>query len=335
MSNNKIILQAATTIFVALIFILLFDAQGLNDWATRLEIGKFRSYSLSVTGPLVKITASLGLDSPKRAVESGFRNAAGIETRAGFLTEKTILDTAKTKVKIDSLINISEDYTFSDTFKPLREKNPSSKNKLNLLLLGDSMMGRGLGTVISRKARRDTLFNVHRVSELSSGLTRSDYFDWFVQADNLLHEKNYDIVALSIGTNDAQAAEINGTKVPFGTELWKKEYSTKVREFVSIVSNNTDVVYWFGLPPMRDEGFDGRVKILNDIFAEVTDEFSNVIYYPLDGIIGDFGFNFTPFKHVRGKLTRVRLDDGIHFTNEGGALVAENLIAEIKNQIRQ
>lgn len=333
MSTNKNILRAGTTILIALIIVLLFDARGLNDWAVRLEIGKLRTFALKITESFVAFTEKLNLDVPGKQLQSGFRDVAGIETRAGFLVADSTPDTTTITPEFDSLETVVENYSYIDVFKPLKDKNPSAKNKLNLLLLGDSMMGRGLGTVISRKARRDTLFDVHRVSELSSGLTRSDYFDWFVQADILLKEKHYDIVAVSIGTNDAQPAEMGGVKVPFGTDIWKKEYATKVREFVSIVSSNTDVVYWFGLPPMRDEGFDSRIEILNEIYADVTEEFNNVIYYPLEGIIGDFGFNYTPFKNIKGKLTKVRLEDGVHFTTEGGALVADNLLAEIKNQV--
>jgi len=344
MPENKtknIVLKVSLALFIAVITVVFLNSSGLYDWANRMEIGKSRTTFLELIKPFHKISKKYGLDIPKVKTQEYFRDLAGINTKAGFNSgsqkfitsnvDSVSLPGTDTLAVIQSSENsINAEF---DPFAKLKAKVYNKKHPLKLLLIGDSMMGGGLGTILSRTAKRDTLIDAKRVYELSSGLTRTDFFDWFVQADLLLNSQNYDVVIVVIGTNDAQASEINGRKCPFGSEQWLADYETKVREFMNIINHNTQVVYWLGLPPMRDAGFDSRIKKLNSVYRDVTGESQNVFYFPLDTLIGDYALKFTSFLNIDDKLVKVRVDDGIHLTNEGGSVIAGKLLNQIKKDI--
>jgi|GEM_PF-987929 len=344
MPENKTkntVLKVCLALFIAVITVVLLNSSGLYDWANRMEIGKTRTTFLEIIKPLHKISKKYGFDIPKEKTQEYFRDLAGINTKAGFnsgsqkFTTTNVDSVSPPQTDTLAVTKSSENLTSAefDPFVKLKTRIYNKNHPLKLLLIGDSMMGGGLGTILSRTAKRDTLLDARRVYELSSGLTRNDFFDWFIQADLLLNTNNYDVVIVVIGTNDAQASEINGRKCPFGSEQWLADYETKVREFMNIINHNAEVVYWLGLPPMRDEGFDSRIKKLNSVYRDVTAESQNVLYFPLDTLIGDYALKFTSFLNIDDKLVKIRLDDGIHLTNEGGSVIAGKLLNQIKKDI--
>ena len=52
---------------------------------------------------------------------------------------------------------------------------------------------------------------------------------------------------------------------------WREEYARRVAGVMDILRADDRIVFWVGLPPMRDDGFDGRADIMNEIYREAAE----------------------------------------------------------------
>ncbi len=320
MKDRKYSFREVSVILLSMLaVVLLLGSEGLYNWAYGFEINKKRDVAIAVTEPVYNFTKMLNLTAPKKFVENTFNDLRGVKRAAGFvdaMEDTTVIDTTETVV---------------DTVeKPVKFRDGT---ELQILLIGDSMMGKGLGSAIDKYFTRDTLFKVKRYSMHSSGLTRPDYFDWFKQAKSLVGEKHYNIVIMSFGANDAQAAIIDGKRQRFGNAKWMEKYEEKIRKLLTILESSVDVVYYIGLPPMRPKGYDGRMEKLSGAYKKIFNEHTNMYYLPTHSVVGDTSKAYTSFMTIDGKRKRIRVGDGIHFTPDGGTLVAKALYKHIKENL--
>ena len=56
---------------------------------------------------------------------------------------------------------------------------------------------------------------------------------------------------------------------------------------MDILRADDRIVFWVGLPPMRDDGFDGRAEIMNEIYREAAESRPWMTYLDTDPIFGD------------------------------------------------
>lgn len=83
---------------------------------------------------------------------------------------------------------------------------------------------------------------------------------------------------------------------------------------------------------MRGNRFDGRMKNFNDIFSQCCNSTNStsVHFIPTDTVLGDESGSYTTYLTVNESTIRVRDDDGIHLSSDGGDLIAEIVLNEIK-----
>ncbi len=307
---------------IILVINLLFNSFTFYAWANRLPFGMSREVFVSVFKPLNDFTTSVGLTTPGKTFVAAYRSVFGITSDAGFGGG------AYDVSKLDSLKKAA------DSLKKAQEEIVYSKEKpLKILLIGDSMMGPGFGYMMVTLLGTDSSVYAKRFFKHSTGLSRPDYFDWFKQADALFAEDSYDVVVVMMGTNDAQGFEAEGTVHKFGSESWIRIYGTRASNFMKLLTVKAKKVYWVGMPPMREPGFDGRMKTLSKIVETQASQYERVHFLSLLDVLGVNG-TYQPFLNYRGKLQSMRENDGIHFTNAGGGLVADTVYALIKNDFK-
>jgi len=212
--------------------------------------------------------------------------------------------------KISSSTEVAEPRTVAPVVAP----------SMQVALVGDSMMAVGLAPVLRRNITRENGARLVRAYRSGTGLGRPDVFNWPAQYPQLLGAARPELVICAIGANDAQNFQVDRTVYSFGTPAWKQMYAERVREFAKLLTRDGARVLWIGMPVMRESGFARRMTSLNGLVKEVLAEFPQITWVDPNPYIAGSGGSFEQYRQdQRGKLVRLRADDGIHLSEDGAA----------------
>jgi len=214
----------------------------------------------------------------------------------------------------------------------------SENEPLKILLIGDSMMavGGGLGDVLEREVLKYQGTEVFRKGKVSSGLSRPDYFNWELTIHQILVQFKAKIVIVMIGINDAQALTTPEGKVvvnyaSFGTKKWDEEYSKRVDKILEVFQKNEIIVFWIGLPVMRDPNLSKKMAHLNSIDEKEVGKFENAYFIPSWNLFSDENGNYINYQiDERGIKRLTRTSDGIHFQYFGGNILVKKILKELE-----
>lgn len=224
------------------------------------------------------------------------------------------------------------------------EKNSEIELSLNLespfriLIIGDSFIavGGGVGDILERgilNSYKDT--TAIRVGKVSGGLSRPDYFNWNLKAEELISQYAPNIVIIMLGNNDAQSlTDRKGTfLVNYGEKEWDEKYAYRVSDFLTIFEENSIAVFWIGLPVMKSENFSEKIENLNSIHEEECRNHKE-IFIPTWNLFTNEQGNYTAYlANENGKHILVRTSDGIHFQYAGGKIVEKEVLTKMEKII--
>jgi hypothetical protein len=210
----------------------------------------------------------------------------------------------------------------------------SSTEPLRLWIGGDSLAG-SLGPSLGDLTGRTGVVQPVVDARASSGLLSPGFLDWPEQGGVDMSLYDPEVTVFIVGANDAR------TLAP-GTELDPKrraQYAALVEEMLTVLRGNGRAVYWVGAPVMADAKYSERVKGVNDVFREVAARHPDVTYVDAYSLFSGANGSFASELSVPGGgVARVRTSDGIHFTPEGGDLLADRVFEQLDpvcNVIRQ
>ncbi|MGH9137670.1 MAG: DUF459 domain-containing protein [Acidimicrobiales bacterium] len=200
---------------------------------------------------------------------------------------------------------------------------PTGETPLRVWVGGDSMM-RDLGESFARRAAGIPTLDTTVHVEISTGLTRPDYFDWPAALAADLEATDAELLVVMFGANDAQGLVLDdGTQVQsVADRAWQAEYARRVEAVMDQLYAEDRLVLWVGQPPMRDRRFSDRMTILNRIFQGAASDRSWVEYVDTTERFGD---------DPAGDLRQV---DGIHFSRAGADLLADDLLGLIGREVQ-
>jgi len=342
--RNYSVTEIAAVFAIVIVIALLFDSTGLKVWAGRLDVGPSRTFFVSATDPLNSVMSNLKLDTPRRGLRDGFFTVMGKKREAGFMLansgdeipESYDLSTGESGDEIGSWMNSPHVGWNSDDDIPQTPSeipttgNFSPGNPLNVLMIGDSMMGDGFGTEMQRALEADESMTSRRYPRHSSGLSRPDYYNWPAQVMEIFAGGEYDAVVVLLGTNDAQNFVVDGTVRNRFDEYWSREYHERLMQFLRLLSSRTQRTYWVGMPPMRESGYNERMQKLNSFFEEGCELSSEAEYISAVELLGDESGGFTSYLDIDGTQVHVRHTDGIHLTRAGGNLIVDRIMELIR-----
>lgn len=334
----------------ALLVALLLEAAGLAIWAERLDVGVLRNVAQPVTQGWARVVSAVHLDLPRRAALDLRESWSGIlmpVAEAGTNTVNGTNTSTKTSTAHESIAPLASDRAHasvsSTTTAPKKaasdskQKLPSSQTpataqtqmetmttpalpSMQVALVGDSMMAVGLAPVLRRTMAAQSGVRFVRAYRSGTGLGRPDVFNWPEQYPQLIGAARPGLVICSIGANDAQNFQLDRTVYVFGTPAWKQVYADRVRQFARLLTRDGARVLWIGMPVMRENGFARRMASVNSLVKEVLAEFPQIVWIDPNPYIAGEGGSFQQYQRdQRGKLVRLRADDGIHLSEDGAA----------------
>ncbi len=198
---------------------------------------------------------------------------------------------------------------------------PQNQERYRIFVFGDKM-ATGLLAGLWRVLKNDDRFVARGRLREGSGLVRPRFHDWPRTIAGVLENQPLDIAIIMLGANDARDFRVAGRKLLFGSDAWKSEYASRVRQIMKMICDRNIALYWVGLPPVRDEGRNEALKFITDIiraearaagvrFIDIYRAFATP-----EGGYAEEG------PDVRGLVTRLRSRDGIHFIRPGNTKLA-------------
>jgi hypothetical protein len=191
------------------------------------------------------------------------------------------------------------------TVRPLTHDAP-----LRVWMGGDSHVGnvgRHLGEMLQDTGVVTTQIDYRVGSGLMSGSR-----DWPTYAPAQLLRYNPEVVVFMVGTNDA---------VTF-SRAREGEYRLRVARMMDLLGGDgTRTIYWVGTPPLRNERWESNRIQVNRIMRDEAHRRSSVVYVDLDRVVAAPDGGFADLIERDGKTVRIRVGDGIHFTEAGADLV--------------
>lgn len=215
------------------------------------------------------------------------------------------------------------------------DKAETPKEKKSVLIVGDSL-GNGIYLGFRRdKAAREG-FDVDNRSKVSSGLSRTDFYDWPTTFEEIAKEVTTDYVIVVVGGNDIQALRNGEEWVRREEPEWKKIYRKRIVSMVKTAKNlKTDKgkpaqLFWVGMPVMRNSKLDRGTAELNIWYKEIVEK-NNETFVPLRKLTGgENGEYVSHYKDFDGTKRKMRNDDGTHFTTEGYITVVRTIMGHMK-----
>lgn len=195
---------------------------------------------------------------------------------------------------------------------------------LTVWVLGDST-AQALGELLEADVKDVPAISARTIHKNSSGLTRPDFYDWPAALPGHLAEGAPDAVVLSMGDNDAQALQPEGstTYVDVEAPAWITEYTRRLTAFVGQLTAAGSRVYLVGQPVMRDGTFDARIAVVDSAYRSVAAADPDVTYVDSRALLSDDAGGYTDrLPGAGGQMVQVRNSDGIHLSLEGARWLA-------------
>lgn len=319
--------RVLVVMLVGLVLWLLLAAPSLKRSAEASPDGARRTVSLVVLTPIAELSDRLRLesatDSLQRAIGRDPHAPPGGELLAeepeaiptDFGIDPSILSTPDPVQSIDPerVVEADDDLEYDPAYA-LRE--PSSNNKLRVVVVGDSL-AMGLSTALGRVFEPSVVQFVNQ-GRLSTGLARSDYFNWIKGMQQIMDRFRPDVTVVLIGVNDDQSIILpSGSTIPEGSDEWTDVYADRVDAFLAAATDAGGRVIWVGLPPLADERHNSLSQGFNESFDAGVQEYPAAYYFDTFERFSKNG-KYEPFgRDAKGNVAQLRGGDGVHFTTTG------------------
>jgi hypothetical protein len=206
--------------------------------------------------------------------------------------------------------------------------------KVRIGVFGDSF-GKGVWAGLVNQLSSKAGYEVTDYGQEAIGFTRYKSLNLEQHVAQQLGSSNVDIAVISFGANDAQGIITpEGHYAPFMGPLWQQELAGRVKRYVGILRAHKALVYWVGLPHMREPGLERDVTAINDFYHAQMDQLG-VPFLDSRPISSDAHGQFTPYLNdpKDGKRTLIRVGDGIHMTIPGYIWITRDLADRIRSYV--
>jgi hypothetical protein len=204
---------------------------------------------------------------------------------------------------------------------------------LRLWIGGDSLAG-SLGPSLGEQTAATGIVQPVYDSRVSSGLSTPEFFDWPEHATEEMARLDPEVVVFMIGANDWKTPAPTPTDAT-GEPAWRGEYARRIEEMLTIFEGDTSdgrarPVYWVGSPPLQDRKQDTGVHDINAVARAVIQNHPDARYVDAYDVFADDSGRYTAMlRGLDGKSVRVRAGDGVHFTPEGGDILAADVYVRL------
>ncbi|MDR1945740.1 MAG: DUF459 domain-containing protein [Desulfovibrio sp.] len=207
----------------------------------------------------------------------------------------------------------------------------ADKERKTVLLVGDSMMGWGLGHVLERRMREYPWITVKRYSQPSTGLCSNGVFDWPKYLSGLVAEHSPDLVIVSIGANDGSTMTDQSRRAcTVFTPPWEKEYLRRAEEFLHIAGSGGAKVLWIGLPIAGVDKIEKVLRTVSRLQQDACAQYDFAAYVDVYAVLADKYGRYTSFRPGKNEEpVRIRAPDKVHVSTAGGKILTDYIMPAV------
>ena len=225
----------------------------------------------------------------------------------------------------------AEEEPATDPVRPVAPKAPplrtiTEDQPLRLWVGGDSL-GQFIGGDLKNSFADRDLSEVSDDYNISTGLSRPDYFDWparLTQEMSKTDDRPEALVLMLGGNDDQPMRRADDSIVEPLTDAWSDEYRSRVATVMDVSAYSDTRLFWINLPPMRNEVRNEITSVINEI---VFDEAASRSWVQVINIIPLFtspeGTYTDQLPDPDGNLRKARAPDGVHLTATSSRWIAE------------
>jgi len=207
-----------------------------------------------------------------------------------------------------------------------------AEDPARILVIGDSL-AQGFGIFLDRRVKeRHLLAVVTNRGRTSTGLARSDFYDWPVHFEEQAAALHPDVVVVHFGANDNQAIIQGDRSVGMGTEEWDAAYRQQTRRILEIAARYKAVVYWLGPAPDRHTALNRHLTRINPLFRDEA-ALVQAQFIALSSFAAGQNGEYVTTVSVDGKVVTIRSGDGSHFTGAGYYMVADRILKDMETRV--
>lgn len=210
---------------------------------------------------------------------------------------------------------------------------PDYGKKKTVLLVGDSMMMEGLGPTLHHRLRLRDNLDVYREGKYSSGLSRPDFFDWPTNLKAMLEKYHPDLLIVSLGANDTQDIVIDKKRYFIDTKAWEEIYLQRSKDFIALADNGKRHILWVSLPVMGKEPYFTRTKLITKLQDEASQTVKNASFVNIQHLLTENGKYTTFYKNEKNQSIRLRSQDLIHVSSEGGEILTDYVLPRVDSHL--
>ena len=197
-----------------------------------------------------------------------------------------------------------------------------------VLLVGDSM-GNNLGSGLAYQLERTKGIDFLKRSKGSTGLSNSWFYDWPAELKPMLSRYKPNLVIMMLGANDRQNMKVGTRVLTYPTTAWQSAYKSQVTKMTKLATDAGAYVLWVGMPISKPYNYNEGMKVINAQFRAVVPTMSGATFVPLWTLTADSAGAYRQYASVNGVRTKIRGDDGIHFTADGQSVIGTYIIDKV------
>jgi hypothetical protein len=328
----------------------LLDARSLKQSAEASPLGIRRSTALVVLRPLARISAGLGIDWLGRNIEralGGNPNAppggaplggpGGVDMGSSQPpaggnplpgpppgTEPEVPPESSPTPKAPTVV------VGPARLPPLRR--PTKAAPLRVLVLGDSLAAE-LGQALQRRLGPE-LFRVTVDGRISTGLARSDYFNWPAEVHADVVRYRPELVVAMFGANDNQSIYLGRGRWAYWWQraAWLRAYHARVSQIMRVGAAGGARVAWVGIPITQSSAIPWyKASLFDSVYRGEAPKLPGVLYYDSWHLFVNESGKFSPFlPDQKGHFQLMRMPDGVHMTPAGNDYLVVNLLGALR-----
>ena len=215
------------------------------------------------------------------------------------------------------------------TMPPVRV--PTATAPLNVVVAGDST-AKSLGDALIAAATDDPELDITNEGKVSTGLARSDYFNWGARMQEIVETDAPEVTVFMVGANDGQSIlEGDGTVVaPFDTPEWESAYRQRVAGIMDLNQGDGRRVVWVGEPNVGTGNVARATQIGNRIAEEEAATRPWVTYFDVAELVAGPDGGFSEYITLPdGTTARCYAGDGVHMSVKCLDVVIDELLPTI------
>lgn len=220
----------------------------------------------------------------------------------------------------------------SPTPAPAEGPAPTEADPVRVLVAGDSLVG-WIGPALT-EALAGAPAEVIEDWEGSSGLARPDFVDWPARLAADMEAHDPEVVVMGFGGNDAQAIPDEAGPILLGTDEWAQEYRRRVAQALDAVEAPGRTVYWIGLPLTERDNIEAVAPVIAEAVAAEAATRPWVQLVDARSALAPDGSYEVFLTNDEGERVRVRADDGVHPSLDGGRVIVDEFVDDLVAQRR-